>query len=325
MKFMNYGNWNKRYQEAAGEGGDGSASEEAETSAETTEETSETETTESTAEAETTETEDWRTEYLSDTDSDGNKIDEAELKKRGNMLKRYTDKGQLTKSFFDMKAQIAKGVKPLELADDATEEQIAEYRKAVGLPESVEKYDYEFSDGLVLGDEDTKATEALKEVALSNGIKPPAMSAIVEANLKWRETQMQERTNRDSMLVETNKKALEERWGSDTPHNFHAIDNTFNILPGGDDPDGMRLQFQNSRLPNGDRIFDNPDVMNLFATLARKANPESVLSDNTGGGVGGRLEELTSKMKKDGTLSTGDRNEMARLKDLQKGIMQDNK
>ena len=269
---------------------------------------------------------DWRDEFIITKDETGADLSEKEIKKQKNILGRFTDKAQFTKSYLDLHGKV-RSAKPAELPENATEEQIKEHRKAVGLPETVDDYKYEFSEGLVLGEDDTFITEGLKETALELGVSPKQMSAITEKTLKLREAQMVERTNRDNMLQESTQKALNERWGSDMTHNLNAIDNTFNALPGGDEPDGAKQLLLNARGPNGDRLFDNPDVMHLFASLARKANPESALSDGSGSGsVTGRMDELKAKMSTDEGLTSKEVLEYAELKDLAAGRMKgDNK
>ena len=322
MKFMNYGNWDGTYRET--EGGEGEGGSSGEGSGEGESEGGEAGEAgtggegEGSGEGEGGE-KNWRDEYLGDKDSDGNEIDADTQAKRKNILDRFTDKNQLTKSYFDLHKKVSQGLKAPELPKDATEEQVAEYRKQVGLPENVEAYEYKLADGLVLNDADQTMVDGLKETALNNGVNPTQMSAIITQNLAMREEQMVARTNRDSMLQGQSADALHERWDDDYQSNINAITNTFNAMPGADEDDGLRMQFENARLPNGDRIFDNPDMMNFFALLSRKANPQSTLSTGEGGMSVGRLKALEDKMAGEG-LTDSERNEWARLNDAKEGI-----
>lgn len=263
---------------------------------------------------------DWRDEYLQPKDADGNDIDEETLTKRRNVLSRFASKEQFTQSYFDLHKKVRAGVKEAPvLPEDATEEQIKEYRKELGLPETTDDYKVTLPEGMVLDETDQTIVDGLKATALDSGVKPEVFSSIVAKNLELREEQMVARQNRDAMLNEQSAKSLHERWDADYQPNINAIDNTFNAMPGGDDPEGLRMQFENARMANGDRVFDNPEMMNFFATLARRANPQSTLSTGEGGTSIGRKAALEKKMQSGESLSMSERNELATLKDALKG------
>jgi len=86
--------------------------------------------------------ENWREEH-----SGG---DEKTLKR----LQRYTDPGAVINALTAAQNKIASGDMGAKLPENATETELADYRKATGVPETAADYDVQLPNGMVIGEED---------------------------------------------------------------------------------------------------------------------------------------------------------------------------
>ena len=215
--------------------------------------------------------------------------------KKLNMLKRITDFDKFTESYFNAQDKIRAGEVSNGLPDNPTEEQIAAYREANGIPKSAEEYSLTLEDGLVLGDLDEKVMGAVYEAAHKNNISNEAISDLTNAMLKGREYEAQALIKQDGLDVQQSKTMLRQTWGQDYETNIGLVQGILKGLP-----DSVRDQFANARLSDGTAVFNSPEMMNFFAEAARAINPAATVvpagNGNPMQAITGRIEQLEGMM-----------------------------
>jgi hypothetical protein len=180
------------------------------------------------------------------------------------------------------------------LPENATPEQVAQYRKDNGIPEKPEAY----FDGLPAEvkaslDDTAKAilTPYLAKLQELN-VSPQVATQLIalrqaEAN-RWAE----DRIAQDAQVRQKTEDALRADWGN----NYRAeINNINGLLKGA--PQDVQDMFFDARLTDGRGLLANPETLRWLAQLARTVNPYSVPVGGDGGtldgkGVDQRIAEL---------------------------------
>lgn len=203
---------------------------------------------------------DWRKAMAGD--------DPEELK----ALERYTDPVQARKAWKEAVAKISEGGKVKVPGENATPEEIAEFNKALGVPESPDKYEITAKpvDGYEVSDADKSFLNGMTarlHDAIAKGAKPKdivnlahqlyydaaADSAIAQETAAAEAAAEGEKQNRDL-------------WGSQYDANIKlAIAGAKHVFPGTD------AEFEKAmgmRLETGHALFDHPLIQRIFAQAA---------------------------------------------------------
>ena len=140
-----------------------------------------------------------------------------------NQLKRLKSPAELTKAYLEAQKTIRKGLEPLTLSEESSEEDIAAYRKGIGIPEKIEDYKLEFSEKMQPTDADKEALDAFRKMAFENHM-PPVQA---QAALDWYETsqELQLQDIQETALEFRNEtsETLRQEWGGEYQSNINAI------------------------------------------------------------------------------------------------------
>jgi hypothetical protein len=195
------------------------------------------------------------------------------------LLERIPSQKDLLKSWLEQKALIAAGKHKEPLGKDATPEQIAEYRKANGIPENAEDYYKTLPEGIVFGEDDKPGvTKFLQDMHGLNA--PPAMvSKALEVFVAAQAEGAQLRSDMDVKARDETSEALRQEWGPDYKANVNAMSAfvTANI------PAEAQADFLNARMGDGTPVFSHPAMVRAFAQLGRTLNPTGTTTP--GGGM----------------------------------------
>lgn len=167
-------------------------------------------------------------------------------------------------------------LKPLQpIGKDSTPEEIAEYRKAHGIPDAPEGYELNLPEGIVLGDDDKPIADNFLKLAHEHNIPPAAVNAIIANHLQQRDKQIQEQAEFDyTTQLETEKELSSENvWGRETKVNVNLINQMLSSAP-----PGVKENLEHARLPNGKLLGNDTDTLVYLATLAREVNPYATLT-----------------------------------------------
>ena len=186
-------------------------------------------------------------------------------------LQRFSTPQDFGNSYREAQQKIRSGQLRPELPEDASEEQIKEYRQANNIPIEVEGYLENLPDGLVVGDEDKEimldflgamhevnAPKAVadKMVAWYNDFEQRQQDAIAELDAE----QAREATD---MLRDS-----ENGWGNDFRTNMNLINSVLETHFG----EEAKAQLLNGRYQDGRGFFNDPNVLKGLASLARAVN-----------------------------------------------------
>lgn len=201
---------------------------------------------------------DWRTKLAGD---------DKDLLKR---LERFKSPQDVWTSFRALEQKVSSGElkKPSVLPDNATPEQLAEFRKENGIPEKPEGYDTTLPEGLVIGEDDKPIVDAfLKEMHAANapgGIVKSALSTYFQL----REQQRTAMVEADGATWKATEDALRAELGSEYRLHQNAISNYLETLP-----EGFRENLIGARLADGTKLLGSVDGIKLIMSMAKDANP----------------------------------------------------
>lgn len=208
---------------------------------------------------------DWRKAMAGD--------DPEELK----FLERYSDPAAARKAWKEAVNKIREDGRVKVPGENATPEEIAEYNKALGVPESPDKYEITAKpvDGYDVSDTDkaflTDMTAKLHD-AIAKGAKPKDIVNLAH--------QLYYDAAADSAIAVENaaaeyaaegEKANRTLWGSQYDENIRwAIAGAKQFFPGSNEEFEV---FMGRRLADGGALFDDPIIQRMFAGVGR-ANSE---------------------------------------------------
>lgn len=190
--------------------------------------------------------------------------DDAEFRKS---LDRFNAPGDVGKSWKEISKKISSGEykRPVTLPENATPEQIAEYRKEMGVPESPDKYDLKM-DGLVIGEADKPVVDQfLKAMHEANVPEGPVKQA-VSAYFKMQEQAVAQAAQAEREFKVQSEEALRQEWGGEYRPNMNLVEN-FAKTRFGDEVGSAMLEA-------------GPEVVKALASIAREINPAMTLVPN---------------------------------------------
>jgi len=195
-----------------------------------------------------------------------------------NELKRVESVAALAKRVVDQRAVIAKGLKPMTITSESTDEEIAAYREAVGIPTEVDQYNVQFSENITPSERDTALLGTFKEAAHGANLTEEQSQGlllwyedVVEAEAQDRAEQAVARRNETS-------EALREEWGGDYAGNLNAV-KTFMQQNLGEEAQTELAQMQ---FVDGTYLGDNVHFLRLLAPLAvDMLGPNAILAGDT--------------------------------------------
>lgn len=225
----------------------------------------------------------WRNEFV---DSLGLE-DQADKDKKVAQLERFSDFASLSKSFFNAQEKIRSGQLESGLPENATDDQIKDYREANDIPATAEDYKLSFDDGLVLGEADSDSLSGVFKTGHENNVSNGAMSEMVNSFLQSRQSQIEEQGVRDNLDMQTATKMTKELWGGDYQTNINMIQGLMSKLP-----ESVRGSFENARFADGSALFNSPEVLSFLSDMARVANPAGTVVGNSNNPTQAMTDEI---------------------------------
>lgn len=164
-----------------------------------------------------------------------------EFKDSKQILGQFKDPAAMAKTLVNQQRLLGKKANSVLIpGEDASPEEIAEFRSKLGVPDSAESYAIKPSklpDGLSWNENDARA---INEIAHQNGVPPKAMEAILQ---KYAELE----AGRASLAAETSKKELEAgfktlkaAWGDKFENERSVAQRAVHYVGGNPDSPGFR-------------------------------------------------------------------------------------
>lgn len=153
---------------------------------------------------------------------------------------------------------------PLRLADDATDEQKAEFRTVLGLGEKAEEYPVNFREDYEVTDADTEALGAFRE-AMHTGAADPRTAKLA---MEWyQDATLQAKQDLDAAAAakaDEVQKLLRSEWGGEYEPNVAAAQSFMRAELG----DEGFTEILETRFSDGTRLQDNVHFVKMMAKLA---------------------------------------------------------
>lgn len=187
------------------------------------------------------------------------------------LLSKYADPSLFTKSVLSLQTKLSEGGKIKLPGENATPEELAEYRTAMGIPESADKYQITAAPakGYEVSEADTKAIGDLKTEIhdlVAKGAKPEQI--VNYAIQKYYDVAAQniitveERAADAAYQGEQENRAL---WGDNYDKNIGwAIAGAKHFFPGTDQEFDALM---GTKLDSGHALFDHPVIQRIFAQI----------------------------------------------------------
>lgn len=209
----------------------------------------------------------WRENYATKKATVDGKLDQAAHDKLLSRLKRFSTIDDALESFFNADKKIADGSYKKSLGDKATPEEIAEYRKANGIPETHDKYLEKLPDGLVIGEEDKPFIEKFTKAFHDKNADPAVVAAAIKTYYEVVDEQEGLRAEANAAAKTVTEDELRGEWGAD----YRANTNLINAFIGSMPKDLQDELFQSAK-PDGTQIMNNPAMLKWLAQQARELN-----------------------------------------------------
>ena len=247
--------------------------------------------------------EDWREQYAKD--------DEKTLKR----LQRYASPQAALDAMIAAQDKIRSGVLKSALPENATPDQLKQWREENGIPESPDKYDVGLPDGLSINEHDKALVDGFLNSAHAANMDPKQ----VKQTMAWYFTEQQKQIDAVAEADAQSKRAAEDElrgeWGGEYRQNINLINGMMDTAPA-----GVRENFMGARLADGSILENNPQVLRYLIGLAREINPVATVVPgagvNTASAIDNEIAALEGRMRNDRTAYFKDNKAQARYREL---------
>lgn len=235
--------------------------------------------------------EDWRAKLAGDDE------------KLGKRLERFKSPKDVWQSFLNAEAKISSGQMKPVLPKDATEEDIAAYRKEIGVPDKPEGYLEKLPNGLVIGDADKPMAEGFLAAAHQANMPPEFVGAALDWYYKTQEVQVSETVTADKEFRVNAEEDLRAEFGGEYRVQQNSWKNFLDSTPVvGKDEDGKDVSLgdlmRGARTPDGRLLGDNPDFLRWVLGLAHKENPAGFVAPAGSGSQADSVADEIAKIEK---------------------------
>jgi hypothetical protein len=247
---------------------------------------------------------DWR-EHIAKYVSAG---DEARFKKEMERLENTADPTAAWARFRDMETTWGRrNFVKLPPKEGATEADIQEYHKALGVPEKPEDYfkDLKLDNGAVLGDADKPVVDAFAAAVHKAGATPAVVSAAMNWYFASQEKAAADLDQADENFRIESERSLKEELGPAFARKRNAVAALFASAPGGTDVKNEKSlisRLLGGRTADGKIIGNDPDAVRFLINLALDQNPSAAVvedGDQSGKSVEKEIAEIEQVMRTD--------------------------
>jgi len=198
--------------------------------------------------------------------------DEKELKR----LARFASEADVYKAYRELEKKKSSGELKTPLPENPTPEQLAEWRKDNGIPEAPDKYDLQFDNGLVIGEQDKPLIDEFVTKMHGENATPSQVKAAIASYYEILGKQQQEIAESDSSFKDESLEGLREEWGGDFKKNLNAVNGLLQSLP-----EETRLAFETARTADGKLVGNDPAIIKWLAQTAYEINPAVTVMPNS--------------------------------------------
>lgn len=232
-----------------------------------------------------------------------------------NVLKRYSSPTEFAKAFMNLKLAQSRGEFKNPLPDDASPEQVTQWRKENGIPDAPDKYEIKLSDGMIPGEADKPILNAVLAAAHGQNLKPSQLNAVVDAFYKAQDEDRSQKLAAAKAYTEETVEALRAEWGGEYKSNVNAVNNLLSTLPGDAGTAIMSAMDQEGR-----PLASHPGFIKWLNSIVREINPHhSVVAagtSNPGQAITDEIATIQKRMNEDYPGYMKDQAMQARYREL---------
>jgi hypothetical protein len=192
-------------------------------------------------------------------------------------LEKYQSPKDVANALRALTQRMSSGELKKALPTNFTAEELAEYRKANGIPEKPEDYDVNLGEGFVWGEADTPVLDSFREHALGANLPNEAVKKVLGWYVQQQQAQAEARAQQDENARVLTIDALRAEWGAEYAKNSTAMKNYFE----GMGPE-IYAAIMNARGPDGNYLGNNPAIHKFFAARSMAENPHATLVPDVG-------------------------------------------
>lgn len=215
--------------------------------------------------------------------------DEKELKRLG----RFATPADLHKAYRSLETKLSSGELKPTLPKDAKPEELAQWRKDNGIPETSDKYDFKLDNNLVVGETDKPIVDGILEAAHAANFTPDQAKAAVQFYFKNRVMVAEQRAEKDETDRQSALDNLNKEWGGNFRQNLNMVGSLLTHFPA-----SVQDAIKSARLPDGTALFNNPDVVRGFTAMALEINPAGTIVPAGGGDVAKSVDDEIATIEK---------------------------
>lgn len=236
-------------------------------------------------------------------------IADPELKKLAERVASPTD---AIKSIADLRREISVRIKIP--GPDATDEDKAKYRKALGVPDKPEDYKIELPEGVEATDADQAIIDMVVPIAHANGVPAAALNGLIGEFLQkshdLQTVAVQEITKAQADAVT----ALKKEWGADYEPHLNLANRAAEAIGG----EPFKTFLQTTRIEGGGMLGDHPAIVRFLATIGRRSDEGDLMIGSTAdekASIRQQIDEL-NKAVPVGSTDYADRSHQKKLGEL---------
>lgn len=183
-----------------------------------------------------------------------------------------------------------KYLKPLP--ENPTDDEVAAYRGAFGVPDAPDGYLEALPDGLVVGDDDKPFVDKFLEGMHGANAPKGAVGAALSAYYQIVEEQAAAEADQANALKGESIEVLRSEWGADYKRNMNIMHSHLDTMP-----DAVSDVFRNGKLADGSPIGYNAEVIKWLTGQAMEANPVATVVPGAGSNQASAIADEIATLK----------------------------
>lgn len=212
-------------------------------------------------------------------------------------LQRITDPVGVYGMYRELEGRFTSGGLVKVPGKDAKPEDVAEFHKALGVPEKPEGYieHIKLENGAVIGDADKPFLSTFSEAMHKAGAPPASVNAAANWYYQLQEEQAAKLDEEDEAFRRESERTIKEELGPAFKRQTNAIAGLFSGAPGGADalnPNSLYARLVNGRTADGKIIGNDPAMMRWLIGMAQEINPIATVTEDGGTSVKSIEKEL---------------------------------
>jgi hypothetical protein len=211
------------------------------------------------------------------------------------VIGRYRSLDAFGKAFMAQRQKLSERAPELPtLGENPSDEEVAAYREAYGIPAEVDGYEVTFGEEFDHSEADQGILDGFKAAMHESNVPPGAAQAAINWYQNLVETDRQAKNEMADTVGDESANALKAEWGREFDGNVAAVQNYLNQSLGEEQAEDLR----SLRMEDGSFLMDNADVLRLLVQPAIDyVGPNSII----GGDVATAAKTLNER--KDELLS----------------------